>query len=317
MSETHDERGAAPQNEQRLSTTPRTRLVLNGAAGDDSAQAAVGDAAERLPWIDTVRPADFDAFREAVKGAGAEGYDVVAVAGGDGSIRAATAVIADLDDGPVLAVIPCGTANDFARSLGVPEDPVEALHAIAGGRLHAVDAARIVTAEGATVFVNAATGGATDTIEARLTPEMKQRWGRLSYARAALEAIPTVPGAGVTVEVDGRVYAGVATGVVVANGRWAGGQQVAPPARPDDHQLDVVTVTADTLGERAAVLFDFVEGRHCESENVLHWRGAEVRVEASPPWRFRLDGESGGTTPARFSVLPDAVRFVVGPGFPG
>lgn len=317
MSRSHDERGTVPRNDEPLPTAPRTRLVLNGGAGDDAGQAAVGDAAEGLPWVDIVRPADLDAFREAVEGARADGYDVVAVAGGDGSVRAATAVVADLDDGPVLAVIPCGTANDFARSLGLPEDPVEALHMIARGRLHAVDAARLVTGDGATVFVNAATGGATDAIEARLTPEMKRRWGRLAYARAALEAIPTVPGAGVTVEVDGRVYAGVATGVVVANGRWAGGQQVAPPARPDDHQLDVVIVTADTLGERASVLFDFVEGRHCESENVLHWRGAQVRVEASPPWRFRLDGETGGTTPARFSVLPDAVRFVVGPGYAG
>jgi diacylglycerol kinase (ATP) len=317
MSESHEKRGAAPHPPERLTITPRARLVLNGGAGDDSGQSAVGEAAERLPWIDIVRPADIDAFREAVKCAEADGYDVVAVAGGDGSVRAATAAVAELEDGPALAVITCGTANDFARSLGVPADPVEALHAIAGGRLRAVDAARMVTGEGATLFVNAATGGATDAIEARLTPEMKRRWGRLAYARAAIEAIPTVPGAGVTVEVDGRVYAGAATGVVVANGRWAGGQQVAPPARPDDHQLDVVIVAADTLSERASVLFDFVEGRHCESEHVLHWRGAEVRVEASPAWRFRLDGESGGTTPARFSVLPDAVRFVVGPRFEG
>ncbi|MCA9560921.1 MAG: YegS/Rv2252/BmrU family lipid kinase, partial [Myxococcales bacterium] len=268
MKPTHEDRGAAPQSQPTLAPTPRTRLVLNGGAGDDAGQAAVADAARRLPWVDIVRPADIEAFQDAVKGARAEGYDVVAVAGGDGSVRAATAAVASLDQGPALAVIPCGTANDFARSLHLPADPVEALRAIAGGRLRPVDAARIVTAEGETIFVNAATGGATDAIEARLTPEMKRRWGRLAYARAALEALPTMSGAGVTVEVDGRVYAGAATGLVVANGRWAGGQQVAPPARPDDHLLDVVVVTAETLGERASVLFDFVEGRHCESDNV-------------------------------------------------
>lgn len=293
----------------------RVCLLLNPGAGSAGALDTLRDrlAAEGVEVRELKAGADLS---EATARAAEEGFDVVAVAGGDGTVHAAAAGLLSASRRATLAVLPLGTGNDFCRTIAVPLDPLEALELLRTGTVREVDAARIEGGPGG-VLVNAATGGFSGEVAAEVTSELKAAWGPLAYLRGAVGPITDPPRYQLTARFDGGPPQVISvTNVVVANARTAaGGYPVAPSADPEDGQLDVVLVHAADALDLTVVAARLMHGDYTHDENVTHRRAGRVELTSDPPLPMSLDGEPCVCDRVTFTVLPRALRVLTGPDY--
>lgn len=247
---------------------------------------------------------------------------LLVVAGGDGTVNEVVNGLgeAGFPEGVTLAVLPAGTGNDCARTLGMPDDPEQAWETIRAGRPRTLDVA-CVRPYGAEerLFVNAAIGGAgAEVSDAADDPNMKARWGSLTYLRASLGAARRLRAHELEVSLDGRRHRLRGVSVVVGNCRYAGGGRLAAPkANPEDGLLDVMVVEYAGLGQVLALApTALTRSDYLERDGIFFARAENIRVSAHPQsFRFNTDGEVLGTGPAEFSVVPRALKTIVGPGY--
>ena len=167
-------------------------------------------------------------------------------------------------------------------------------------------------------FINVATGGLGAEISRANEGELKERWGKLSYLRASLEVARDFDVRRLTLNLDGEEREVRAVNVVVGNCRYAGGGWLAAPkANPEDGLLDVVII--ETLGLTDVLQLapaSLARADYLGKEGVFFARAKEIRVETQlPGLEFTADGEIIGDEPAEFSVIPRALKVVVGPGY--
>ena len=214
-----------------------------------------------------------------------------------------------------MGLIPLGTGNDFARSIGVPTDLETAIDLIRAGTTRAVDLVR-VTSDELRYFVNVSAGGFSGLVDEKLTPEMKKTWGPLAYLRGAAAAWSELRAYRTTLSFDEdeslmlELY-----NVVVANGRYvAGGTLIAPEAEIDDGLLDVVLIPKRPAPELAVAMAQIALGTHLSSKTIVFRRAAKLTVNSKPGMWFNVDGELVGNEPARFEIVPRALRFIAPKG---
>lgn len=243
------------------------------------------------------------------RGAAEPSPERIVVAGGDGSIgeAARAAAAASIP----LAVVPTGTANDFARALELPTD-VDAACALAADPDAATAPFELARA-GERPFVNAASCGLS-VVAARRAAPLKPRLGPLAYAAGALRAGATGRALAVRVTADDRlVFDGRAWQVVVgATGAFGGGSGL-DAADPSDGLLDVAVLSADG-GRRALVRHAWALrlGRITRQPGVTHARARRVEVRATAGVRWNVDGELCAVEPAVFTAERGALDVVVG-----
>ncbi|WP_203454504.1 diacylglycerol/lipid kinase family protein [Jiangella aurantiaca] len=237
------------------------------------------------------------------------------VLGGDGSAHlvVATALRLGLLDRPPFAfgLIPLGTGNDLARTLGLPLDPARAAEVALDGRGRELD---VLTDDAGGVVVNAVHLGVGADAGRRAVP-LKPRLGRLAYPVGSAVAGAAARGWKLRVTVDGEVLAGGdrrALMVALGNGvTIGGGAPVTPSARPDDGRVDVVVSFSTGWRARLAFAAALVRGRHPERHDVEAARGHQVTV-AGGPVPVNADGELSELVGARtWTVRPHAVRVHV------
>jgi diacylglycerol kinase family enzyme len=278
----------------------RLALVANDAAGSGAGAEAVAArlrAAGAAVTVHDVREPD----------AAARGWpDRIVVAGGDGSIGPAAGIAARA--GVPLAVVPTGTANDFARSLGLPLDVGEAcvLAASPSAGERSLDLAR---ADGRP-FVNAASAGLS-VIAARRAGPLKPALGPLAYAAGALRAGMTARPLACRIAVDGDLlFDGRAWQVIVAGtGAFGAGSEV-DGADAADQLLDVAVLEA---GPRLALVrraWGMRRGGLVEQPGVVYGRGRVVEVAGGEIGAFNVDGEVCALRPARFETGRERIRVI-------
>ncbi|MGV3615230.1 MAG: diacylglycerol/lipid kinase family protein [Fimbriimonas sp.] len=234
---------------------------------------------------------------------------LVVAAGGDGTV--AEVVQGLVGQNVDLAVMPLGTGNDLARSLGFGTDLAAATQAALEGEAHPIDLYRW-TCGGRTGYAANVAGCGFDAVVARRINE-GYRWlrGTQAYVAAVVESLARYQPTPIRIAVDHEIVETTAMLVAVANAQsYGGGMKVAPDALLDDGLLDVVIV--EGLG-RVAFLRAFPQvfrGTHVSHPKVRVLRGERVTVEAEPPLPVLADGELVGVTPASFEVVPGALRVM-------
>lgn len=235
------------------------------------------------------------------------GTDRVVVAGGDGSIGVAAR--AAHDAGVPLAVIPGGTANDFARAVGLPAD-IEQACALAADP-SAVTRHYEIGLLGSTPFVNAAAAGLS-AVASRYAEPHKPKLGALAYALGAVRAGVSAPSLHGRIRCDGEeCFDGAVWQVVVAaTGAFGGGSSIGG-TRPDDGQLDVAVVPAGPRVKLVRHAWGMRRGVLTAQRDVPHFRANRVEVDLPERTQFNVDGDLHECPSARFSVLPGGVEVVV------
>jgi diacylglycerol kinase (ATP) len=237
---------------------------------------------------------------------------MVIAAGGDGTLNEVVNGISDRFDDIAIALLPLGTGNDFARSLGLPFEIQAALDIIAAAKFRHVDVVRVN--KGERHFLNVSAGGFSGLVDENLTPESKESWGPLAYLRSAAIAFAQLQAYDAAIAIDDRECLSLNVyNVVVANGRFvAGGLPIAPEASIDDGELDLVLLRETSPARLALLVPKLVNGSHLHDEpSVIYRRAKGVRINSRCGMPFNVDGELIGDGPLSFDVLPRALRFVV------
>jgi diacylglycerol kinase (ATP) len=220
-------------------------------------------------------------------------------------------------DGFELAVIPRGTGWDFVRTYGISRDLDTAIDTALHGVKREIDlgVASFRTWAGAdsrAYFANVASAGISGAIAKRANEASKALGGKISYYRATLAVFLRWQTGEMHVSVDDDVRRGRMIDVVVANGRYlGGGMMMCPEAEPDDGQLDVLLIGDVTKRDLLFVLPKTYRGKHLPHPRLEALRGRVITVDADEPLPIEIDGEQPGTTPARFEVVPRALRLRV------
>jgi len=297
----------------------RWTAVINPAAGRRRSRARVPAVADALAAVDTdmriEMSADLvDAMRIA-RAAFDDGRGVVAC-GGDGTVSALAGVAADCDG--VLAIVPAGSGNDFARQLGVPrDDPVAAAALLCSGTVGAFDLGRVEAGDGARAWFTTVAKAGFDAEANRWANTVQSISGTPLYVFAVLRTLRSYRPHRLRVTVDDEVLDTEGWLVAVANTRsYASGMVIAPDARLDDGQLDVCVVGRVSRLDFLRTFPKVFTGTHVAHPGVLVRRGKEVTVEmpeAVDNPEMWASGERVGPLPARAEAVAGALRAVTSP----
>ena len=277
-------------------------LVVNAHSrrGAEAAEVAeaVGEALERA-GIPVLRRDCTDAgtVSDLIRSM-ADQVDRVILGGGDGTVNAAASGL--LDTRLPLGIIPLGTANDLARTLGLPLAPAAAAQVIAAGRVRRIDLGKV---NGRPFFSVASIGFGVDLARA-LTRDSKRRWGVLGYAIAGVRTLRRLRPFRATIIQEGTAHVSRTVQVAVGNGRhYGGGKIIAADARIDDGRLDVYGLEISSFWRLLLMLPALHSGRHSAWSEIRILSGDEIEVHTRRPRSVNTDGEITTHTPARFRVL--------------
>jgi diacylglycerol kinase (ATP) len=241
--------------------------------------------------------------------AAALGADLVAAAGGDGTLGEVVNGLAGT--GTRLGVIPLGTGNDFVRTLGLRADDLPgAVHTLFHGTPKPIDLGRC----GDRWFLNVAGCGFDAVVAERVNRGFRRLRGTSTYLAALCQSLLAFRPAAFTLTLDGETRTQRAMLCSVANARaYGGGMLIAPDAQLDDGLFDVCL-----LGEVGTLEFlrafpRVFRGTHTSHPKVTMLRARHVRVESDPPLPVFVDGEVIGRTPTEFTLAPRALEVMTPP----
>ena len=222
--------------------------------------------------------------------------DLIVIGGGDGTISKAVPKLLELER--PFAVLPLGTANDFARTIGLPPDPLQAAKVALSGREHRIDVGVVNDRP----YLNVASVGVASKVAKGQSKDMKRRWRVFAYAIALLQAVRSLQPFFVKLELDGKpAWSGPVYQVSVGNGRFhGGGLTVAEHAVIDDGKTrPLPRLSRPVLATRCVPIASQVspkEARHIEAieryHGVLAYRSSEIGR-----CRWRAGGANAGNVP--------------------
>jgi len=281
-------------------------LIVNPTAGAGRAAKLLGAVEAELRGMGlrfrVERTSSMEHARECSRRAAAAG-EVVAAMGGDGLTGA---VAGELRDGAgVLAVLPGGRGNDFARKLGIPSDPVAAC-ALLRGPERRIDLAAV----GEGTYLGILSAG-LDSDANRLANENTLPLGTAVYAYAALRALAAWKTAHWTVTIDGETREFDGYSVAVSNsGVYGSGMFLVPDARMDDGLLDVVLAEALPKRRYLANVPKVFKGTHVDEPGLTFLSGRRVSFHADRPFTAYADGDPIAELPATVEVVPGTLRVL-------
>lgn len=286
-------------------STPKAMLILHGKqALNDEVRLAVGDwratgreLAVRVTW-------EAGDARRLVDEALAAGFRQLVAGGGDGTLCEVAQAILDSGVEASLALLPLGTANDFANSAGIPLEPAEAL-ALLDQPPVLVDVGELNGAP----FINMATGGFGSRVTATTSEELKRFLGGGAYLLTGLSRFAELSSCHGRFSGPDFQWEGDFLALGVGNGRQAGGGQIlCPQALLDDGLLDLCIIPApeDTVGTLGTLLSGGLLGVETVAVSArLEW----LEVEAPEPIDINLDGEPLAAQHLRFTIRPQVLRL--------
>ncbi len=286
---------------------PRSALLLanansrNGGAMDDARRALekVGLA------VTAIRTESRNELTPLISEHGGN-VDCIVAAGGDGTMNG----VADgvIQTGLPLGVLPMGTANDLARTLGIPTDLDAAAAVIAAGRLQRIDVGEV----NEHAFFNVASIGLSAELAAGLTPERKRRFGRLAYALTAINVLARARPFSATIVTKSGETRVKTLQIAVGNGRYyGGGMAVEEGAAINDGALDLYSLELKSVWKLAMMLRSFRSGSHGLWKEVRTERCTAFEIRTRKPRPVNTDGDLITFTPARFIVKPGAIGVYV------
>jgi diacylglycerol kinase (ATP) len=247
---------------------------------------------------------------ERAASAARDGIPIVAALGGDGSVGLVANGLVGTDT--ALAVLPSGTADDFAAGIGVGTID-RAVRALAAGVRERIDAVSVRTEDAERVMVNVAGCGFDSEVNEAANAMRFDLGATGTYVAAVLKTLPRFDPAVFTITIDDDVIEGPHMLVVVGNAtRYGGGMRVTPDASLIDGVVDVCLLRALSTGAFLRAFPSVFRGAHVRHPAVSMRRGRRVRVEADRRVLIYADGERVGPAPVTFEVVPRALDVIVG-----
>jgi YegS/Rv2252/BmrU family lipid kinase len=282
-------------------------LFLNPAAAGGRAARALAEVRDELDRLRaSYRVLDtrsLDHAREQAREAVAQDETVVAI-GGDGLVGCLAGALMNTDS--ALGIVRAGRGNDFARVLGIPQDPIEAARLVMEGYERLVDVGDV----NGRAFVGIASVG-FDSEANQLANETRLVKGDLVYLYAGIRTLAAWKHATFEVVVDGVRHSVTGYGVAIANSKaYGGGMYLVPHAELDDGRLDIMLSGADSKLHHLTLAPKVFRGTHVDDPGFRWLSGAEIEVSAGRPFTMYADGDPIADLPVTLRVSKQALRVI-------
>jgi len=297
-------------------TPDRLVIVANPRAGRDRAGRELPALIRALDRVD----ADYEIRATSSPGhatelaatAASDGAGTVVAVGGDGTVNEVVNGLMSVDpDGrPRLGVVAAGSGADFARTFELPEHIDDPLRSVMGST-RPIDVGRIEFADGSVRhFANIANVGLAASVVER-AERLPRRLGKARYVVALWPVLAGYERCAISVSADGEHHRAIAHNLLIANGRYAGGNMhFSPHSEPDDGTFDL---QMNTGPKRQAVTLvpKIFRGTHLPNRRILQVSGTRFEIDAERTLRVEADGELLGATPVTITVVPAALDILV------
>lgn len=293
----------------------RARLIYNPTSGHETLPRNIGAILhvleqagyEASAFRTTAEP--LSAAKEARRAA-QDGFELIAAAGGDGTVNEVVNGIAPLSHRPKMAVIPAGTTNDYARALKIPrEDPVKAAEIILKKQTIKMDIGKA----NEKYFVNIAGGGLMTELTYDVPSEYKSILGYLAYVLKGAEMLPRVRPVDMKIRYDDGEYVGPASMFLLGLTNSMGGmEQISPGAALDDGNFSLIVVKSGNPVEILRLIAKVLNGgRHINDPKIIYTKAHKVVAETThgQKMKINLDGEYGGNAPMTFINLQQHIEM--------
>ncbi|MBM7194156.1 lipid kinase YegS [Citrobacter freundii] len=292
---------------------PASLLILNGKSADNlplrDAIAKLRDEGVEIHVRVTWEKGDAQRYVDEARQLGVE---TVIAGGGDGTINEVSTALIQSQGGniPALGILPLGTANDFATSVGIPDDLDKALKLAIAANATAID---MVQVNDKTCFINMATGGFGTRITTETPEKLKAALGGVSYFIHGLMRMDTLKPDVCDIRGEDFHWQGKALVIGIGNGRQAGGgQQLCPTALINDGLLQLRIFTGEEL--LPGLLSALTQSE--ANPNIIEGASSWFDIRAPHEITFNLDGEPLSGQEFHIEILPEALRCRLPPGCP-
>ncbi len=256
-------------------------------------------------------PLTFDARTESIACGLDSSFDHLLVAGGDGSINYVVNHLKTCGADIPLAILPTGTANDFAKLLGMPANVEHAVRAILSGQRRRIDLGCV----NGTYFVNVCSCGLFTGVSQQTPTVAKNIFGRLSYIVGGAVDLTHLHKMHLDITSDGGDFSGEALILLVFNGKSAGNFKLAYTSEVDDGLLDVLVVKGDSALETIHTFFLYLSGigtitRKDYTREIVHLKCRKIHVECDRRELTDIDGQPGPDFPLDIECLTGGLSVI-------
>ncbi len=221
-------------------------------------------------------------------------YKYILVAGGDGTVDSVVNEMKERNIDLPIAIIPVGTANDFARYIGMPQDVEEACNQILKSQVKKIDIGKI----NEKYFLNVASTGLFTDISQKTDGNLKNAIGKLAYYVKGIEQLPNFRKLKIKVSSDEVSFDGDMYLMLVFNGQTAGNLKLAYKAKVDDGLLDVIIIKAGIMKNILNVFVKMLRNEHLEHvDGIVYFKTNRLEIECFENIVTDIDGERGPDFP--------------------
>ncbi|MGG5461892.1 YegS/Rv2252/BmrU family lipid kinase [Clostridium sp. B9] len=233
-------------------------------------------------------------------------YEYILIAGGDGTIDTVVNAMKKREIDLPIGIIPVGTANDFAKHLGMPQDAGACVEMILDSYAVGVDLGKVND----NYFVNVLSTGLFTDVSQKTDTNLKNTIGKLAYYLKGLEELPNFRKLDVKITANGEVFNEPIYLMLVFNGQTAGNFKLATKAKVQDGLLDVVIFKACHIPELIPMFIKVLKGEHLNDSRIEYIKAEEILIESNENIVTDIDGERGPDFPLRVQCIKDGIKVL-------
>ncbi|QAT39031.1 YegS/Rv2252/BmrU family lipid kinase [Clostridium sp. JN-9] len=236
-----------------------------------------------------------------------ESYKYILIAGGDGTVDNVVNHIKQLNIDIPIAILPTGTANDFAKFIGMPQDVETACEQILTSSVKEVDLGKINDK----YFINVASTGLFTDVSQKTDVNLKNTIGKLAYYVKGLEQLPNFRSLDIDVKSKHGEFKGGMYLMLVFNGQTAGNLKFAYKAAIDDGMLDVIIIKAGVLKDMITLFIKMMKGEHLEdTPGLVYFKTDKIEIECHEDIVTDIDGERGPDFPLTIECIKGGIKLL-------
>ena len=232
----------------------------------------------------------------------------ILIAGGDGTVNQVVNSMMRCNLKVPIAIIPAGTANDFAHVLGFPVSLEQTINMILDGEIKSVDLGVVND----TYFLNVLSAGLMTDISQKTPTLLKNTFGKLAYYMSSIQELPHFKKINIKMDSETVSFDDTALMFFVFNGRTAGSMNIAYKSDISDGLLDILIFKGHNIVETIGTLFHFASGLETSyPRGVIYFKASSITITSEASIRLDIDGEQGPVLPVAIKCIKDGIQVIV------
>ena len=236
-----------------------------------------------------------------------DSYDHILISGGDGTVNQVINIIKNKNIDIPVAVLPAGTANDFAHVIGMPYSIRKSIDIILNSTPKLIDLGKVNDK----YFINIFSCGLFTDVSQKTPTKYKNTFGKLAYYFTGLKELPNFKKLNLSVKSEHGNFEGSSILFFIFNGRTAGGFEIAHDSLVDDGMLDIIIVDGENIFEKLSFLSQFILRKNLDyPKGIIHFKTDKLEINIENNYSTDIDGEPGPTSPLNITCEKNSLKIL-------